>query len=381
MARKIRGYAAPGYDLGEALRALSRNRPRRVENKLVMVPSLSFMGRWQPEDVMEDSISYRNPHEFLEWVFPDDAPKDLYPFTSEPVFGFTCGARADVRYLEIEAMFSEAHEIFYDELGFDEPGTRSATRATFKDLYYKLGDHKPLVVRLLGDDDFAEVTQEYFSSTIGSSERFLWSYAANFRKLVFPLLGVRSGEPGDLRRVASNLAGGRGRLLNALSQRDEFGIKTVKEAVARPGYLAMLYALSAACQNDRDAVYDGMMDPARCERITVGDRLVDGIWCGSGREKPKQFRDAADHVVALVATGMLIADEDEGILEISAKGRRLMEVLPDVCDDADWALRLFEQDCSIPSSRSQIADDWIMTFFGAIANSQIVSHVEAEGGV
>ena len=131
MARKQRGFAPPEYDLKDDLEKLSKKRPKRMENRLVIVPSLMFLGRRQPEDLMDDGVSYRNPHEFLEFVFPDSAPMGVYPIASEPVYGFTCGDQADVRYLDLEAMFKSAVEVHYDELGFDEPGHRPSTRSAF----------------------------------------------------------------------------------------------------------------------------------------------------------------------------------------------------------------------------------------------------------
>lgn len=372
MAKKQRGYAAPDYSIQEELTKLSQKRPRRNENKLVIVPSLSFMGRRQPEDVNEDAVSYRNPHEFLEFAFPENVPADIYPFISDPVFGFTCGAQADVRYIELESMFKSAVEIFYDELGFDEQDTRSATRTAFLDLHRKLGDGKPMLARLFGDDDFAEVTPRYMRSTMGLSQRLYWSYAANFRGLVFPLLGVAPGEPLDLRHVARNLAGGRSRLMNSLAQRDTDGITALKVATSRPGYLAMLYAMRDASQSERDAVYEAMMDPGSCDRISLGQRLVDGVWRGAGDGRRK-CADAADDIVALIATGMLAADGEESILNLTSNAETLLEVLPEACDQSDWGQSLFDSEGFIPMSQGSAVDDWIRGFFDKLASSSVLA--------
>lgn len=367
MARKQKGYArAVEYDLDEALDDLGKKRPRRLENKLVMVPSLVFMGRTQPEDVTDEGISYRIPDEFVEWVFPDDAPRNFYPFVYNPVHGFTCGDVADVRYLGFESLVQSGKEMFYDEAGFDEPGSRPATRAAFKAIYDKFGGRRPLVVRLEDDDAFAEVTYWFLQESIGSSERFLWSYAANFRKLCLPLLNDALAVEADHRPVARCLAGGRGRLLNMLSQRDEEAMKAVATAVSRPGYLAMLYAMKAASEDQRNDVLGQMMDPERIKRMTVGDRLVDGTWIGSGKSEAQPYADAPDEITGLIATGLLSADIEQETLAISNFGEHLLSILPATCDDPDWKLSLFQPDGFIPKTRQFDADEWIIRYFAAI---------------
>lgn len=367
MAKKHKGYArAVEYDLDEALDDLAKKRPRRIENKLVMVPSLIFMGRAQPEDATDDGISYRIPEEFVEWVFPDDAPRYIYPFVSDPVHGFTCGDVADVRYLGFESLAASGREMYYDEAGFEETGSRPATRAAFMAIYDKFGVSRPLVVRLEDDDSFAEVTYRFLESSIGASERFLWSYAANFRKLALPLLEDAFAVASDHRQVARCLAGGRGRLLNVLSQRDPEAMKAVTAAVSRPGYLAMLYAMKAASEDQRDEVFGQMMDPVRVGRITVGSRLVDGVWIGTGRAAPQPYAAAPDEITALIATGLLRADADQETLVISDHGERLLATLPSECDAPDWKLSLFQPDGFLPATRRSEADDWIMRFFGGV---------------
>lgn len=372
MARKQKGYArAVDYDLDEALDDLGKKRPRRLENKLVMVPSLVFMGRTQPEDVTDEGISYRIPEEFVEWVFPDDAPRHLYPFVSDPVHGFTCGDVADVRYLGFESLAQSGKEMFYDEAGFDEPGSRPATRAAFKAIYDKFGAMRPLVVRLADDDSFAEVTYRFLDQSIGASERFLWSYAANFRRLGLPLLETALTTVADHRPLARCLAGGRGRLLNVLSQRDPDAMKAVASAVSRPGYLAMLYAMKAASEEQRNDVLGQMMDPGRIKRMTVGDRMVDGIWIGSGKAEAQPYADAPDEITSLIATGLLSADIDQESLGISDLGEQLLSILPPACDDPDWRLSLFQPDGFLPATRTAKADDWIMRFFAELKSVDV----------
>ncbi len=367
MAKKHKGYArAVEYDLDEALDDLAKKRPRRLENKLVMVPSLVFMGRNQPEDVTDEGISYRIPDEFVAWVFPEDAPQNLYPFVSDPVHGFTCGEVADVRYLGFESLAESGREMFYDEAGFEETGSRPATRAAFKAIYDKFGRSKPLVVRLVDDDSFAEVTYRFLQESIGASERFLWSYAANFRKLALPLLEDALAVEADHRPLARCLAGGRGRLLNLLSQRDPDAMKVVVAAVSRPGYLAMLYAMKAASEEQRNDVLGHMMDPVRITRITVGSRLVDGMWIGTGRVAEQPYADGPDEIAALIATGMLSADVDQESLAISDFGEHLLSTLPPKCDDPDWKLSLFQPNGFLPAVRRAEADDWIIRFFDAV---------------
>jgi hypothetical protein len=369
MAKKRRGFArAVEYDLDEALEALADARPRRIENKLVMVPSLKFLGRSQPEDIPEDCISYRIPDEFVEWVFPEDAPLAEYPFVNDPVFGFTCGEIANPRYLELEAMMENAKEIFYDELGFEEMGTSAATRSGFQAIYDKLsgldklGRPKPLLVRFNDDDDFAEVTYRYLDKMIGASERFLWSYAANFRKLILPhIMDVITLEPTVL-PVSRYLAGGRGRVLNTLALRDKDSLKVLISAVARPGYLAMLYAFKAATEAERDGVLDQMMDPQQVNRLTVGKRLVAGNWVGSGSETAQPYSGAADEVLALIATNMLVTDGENG-LKLTAGAEKLLGVLPPECDDPDWKIARFQPNGFIEQALSSSADDWVMSFF------------------
>jgi len=372
MAKRQRSVAPPEYDLTAALSKLAQQRPQRVENRLIFVPSLKFMGRNQPEDIMEDGVSFRNPHEFLEWAFPDDAPIEVYPFTSDPVYGFTCGLQADVRYLDLESMLSMTRELFYDEYGFEETFTRSATRSAFLALHRKFCPAKPMVVRLAGEDDFAEATQRFMRDAIGASERFLWSYAANFRKLVFPLLQV-GGESADLRHVSRCLAGGRGRLLNTLAQRDAAGMKAVLAATSRPGYLAMIYAMAEATDTQREALFERMMDPQTIEKLSLGQRLADGMWLETGGATAMACPDAADEVVALIATGMLEADPERGRLAVTPKASRLVENLPDECNDPDWKLRLFQPDGSIPNTLSVNADAWIEGFFGKIASNSVLA--------
>lgn len=366
MAPKRRRVArAVEYDLDEALDKLASAMPRRIENKLVMVPSLKFQGRPQPEEIPEDGISYRIPDEFVEWVFLKDAPLAEYPFVNDPVFGFTCGNVANPRYLELESMLTNGKDVYYDEKGFEEMGTPPASRAAFQAIYDKLGDGKDLVIRFNDDDDFAEVTYRYLDKMIGVSERLLWSYAANFRKLVLPrIMDVITREPTVL-PVSRYLAGGRGRVLNALALRDTGSLKDVISAVAKPGYLAMLYAFKAATEAERDSVLDQMMDPQQVNRLTVGKRLVDGNWIGSGRETAQPYSDAADEVIALIATSMLVTDGENG-LKLTAAAEMLLDTLPPECDDPDWKLARFGPDGFIDRTFVNSADEWVIDYFGGV---------------
>jgi hypothetical protein len=282
--RNVKGRRR-SYDLGGALTKLDARRPKRLENKLVLVPSLRFMGRLQAEDAMEDGISYRIPSEFVEWVFPEDAPLEVYPFVADPIYGFTCGDYANVRYLELEAMAVHASEFYYDELGFDEEGSRPATRAAALAIHQKLAATKPLVLRLHGEDRFADATPSYFRNIIGISERFLWSYAANFRKIIAPLMKDAWVAGRDLRPVGRYLATGGGKLLHALSLRDKESLKLVLAQISRPGFLAMLYALNAATQSERNDVLEQLTDAGQVDQLTVGSRLRAGRWIGTGALK------------------------------------------------------------------------------------------------
>jgi hypothetical protein len=351
------------YDLGSALTKLDSRRPKRLENKLVLVPSLRFMGRLQAEDAMKDGISYRIPKEFVEWVFPEDAPLYVYPFVADPIYGFTCGDYADVRYLELEAMAVHASECYYDELGFDEEGSRPANRAAALAIHQKLVATKPLVLRLHGEDRFADATPSYFRNIIGSSERFLWSYAANFRKIIAPLMKDALAAGTDLRPVCRSLATGSGKLLHALSLRDKESLKLVLATISRPGFLAMLYALHASTQSERNNVLEQLTDAEQVDQLTVGSRLKAGSWIGTGALKAQPAPEAAEQVTALLATGLLIADMEQQKLSLSDFAKRTLDVLPDQCDDPDWKLSLFHEDGTIPLTLSKDADRWIMSFF------------------
>jgi hypothetical protein len=379
MASKRRGYArAVEYDLDEALEKLADARPRRIENKLVLVPSLKFLGRSQPEDISEDGICYRIPDEFVEWVFPSDAPLTEYPFVNEPVFGFTCGEIANPRYLELEAMVGTANELFYDELGFEEMGTCAATRSSFRAIYDKLGASKPIVMRLNDDDDFAEVTYRYLDKAIGASERFLWSYASNFRKLILPLvINAIAAEPSIL-PVSRCLAGGRGRVLNTMALRDKDSLKALVTAVSRPGYLAMLYAVRAATEAERNSVLAQMMDPQAFNRLTVGKRLVDGNWIGSGQETPQPHSGGADEVLALIASNLLVADIDNLTLRLAADAEKLLATLPPECDQPDWKIGLFQANGFIDGTFTATVDEWVMDYFGAVKTALYPEDIDKE---
>jgi hypothetical protein len=368
MARRRSRHERPEeFDIYEALDELDAQRPARRENRLVMVPSLMFMGRRQPEDLEDEGVGYRVPQDFVEWVFPQSAPIEVYPIVSDPVFGFTCGDYADLRYLELEAMATHRREIFYDELGFDEPGSRPATRAAVLAIFKKLrGPETQLVLRLNDETNFSDATPRYLKDQVGASERFLWSYAANFQRIALPLFGEALSEQRDLRPVARCLAGGKGRLLNALSLRDPDSMKTVHAAVSRPSYLAMLFALKATTQTQRNDVLGRLMDPVLVNRLSVGSRLEDGLLIGTRKFQSVSAGDAADDVVALLATGLLSADVDSATLTITKHGESFLEQIPPECDDPDWKAALFQEDGVIPWARSSRADEWVMTFFSSM---------------
>lgn len=367
MARKKGLYAPPEYDLDAELAKLDARRPRTSENKLVFVPSLRFLGRTQDEDNMEDGVSYRRPLEFVEFAFPTGVPDDVYPCCKSPRYGFTCGDRADARYSDLEAMCASADEVFYDEFGFDFDGSPSSTRTAFIDICSKLAPGASILARLAGEDDFAEMTYDYLERQIGISEQFLWSYAFNARGLIFPLLSASKGRERDLRQLARGLAGGRSRLLNSLAQGGEEGMGGLREAVGRPGFLAMLYALRNASQAQRDDVLERMMDPSQHRTLSIEGYLEGGAWIGRGGPLP--CPGAADDVAALLACGLLEADADEAVLRITDEGETLMDMLPGECNCPERVFELFDTEWAIPHTAGEVVHEWITAFFEKVARS------------
>ena len=92
-----------------------------------------------------------------------------------------------------------------------------------------------------------------------------------------------------------------------------------------------------------------------------------------GREAARPYSEAAENVVALIATGMLDADPEAEALKISAKGERLLEILPTECDDPDWRLRLSDANGFIPLAKRSLVEEWISTFFAKTAGSEVLA--------
>ena len=295
-------------------------------------------------------------------TYPHKVSWSEFPTVVEPTVALSKGHGKSGDFLppeELAAYWSRQNYFLVDEGAEAMPARdRHFFNAVAQALRDKYAPGKHFAIRSGAKEAFRVVDDQFMK--IGMADwKFNYCYKLNFRAIGFEVIRRFA----DVRNeIDPHVAGSTRRYIDALRDR---WVSRSASTFDEPLALQVLFALAAASEDDaRNAfgIAANFQDSSR--GYTLGSKLREGNWVGTGKHEPTPTSSTAitNYILTFVALGF--AELREETVSVTELGSRFLDALHKNNCDPDATLRFISPaTAAIDVAEQDSMEAWLLRFF------------------
>lgn len=253
----------------------------------------------------------------------------------------------------------------YDEGIFDRPPGAVLDCRHILAFIMKSHGVESLPTRFFGEKEFSLRTTKELLDDLEVASDFHATFVQNFMVLGVPFYRAAGLVTED---------GGFGELLKEETRRRYRMMPTGRVWVSYHRYLDVIFAFAHSTEEERKALFAGMISADSPEDIDVslGGVIRENVYHGTGKYPPMSLRYAGDLALQLVKHGVVRAVLERETLEFTAAGLKLIEILPESCDDPDRYGHFHDFSMTppaMPLKEAARVEAWLMDYFTTLKDA------------
>ncbi|MNU41408.1 hypothetical protein D3C71_301370 [compost metagenome] len=265
----------------------------------------------------------------------------------------------------------------YDEGIFDRPPGAVLDCRHILAFIMKSHGVESLPTRFFGEKEFSLRTTQELLDGVEVCSDFHATFVQNFM-----VLGVPFYRTAGLVREDD----GFGELLKEETRRKYRVMPTGRVWVSYHRYLDVIYAFAHSTEDERKALFASMISAESAEGINVslGGRIRDNFYHGTGKYPPMSLRYAGELALQLVKHGVVRPLLESETLEFTDGGRKLIEILPESCDDPDRYGHFhdfFMTPPAMPLKEAARVEAWLMDYFTTLKDAFASLNASGAAGI
>jgi hypothetical protein len=320
--------------------------------ELIVLNPADDRAKFSGEGLNIQSLQYRK--------YTSGIPSALYPLMFATAYA---RSNRDKYTRAVEAMKNGRAR--YDEGSFNRPP--GAVLECRHRLAFLMKNHgvESLPTRFFGEKEFALRSWEVLLDDVEVGSDFLSTFIENF---------VVLGVPFYLRAGVVRADNGFSELLKEELRRKYRAMPTGKVWVSYHRYIDVIFAFAHSTEEERKGLFESMVSSEDIEGINVslGGRIRDNFYHGTGRYPPMPLRYAGELALQLVKHGIVRPIFESETLEFTAAGRKLVEILPETCDDPDKYGHFHDFSMTpptIPRREAANVEAWLLDYFRTLKDT------------
>lgn len=265
----------------------------------------------------------------------------------------------------------------YDEGIFDNPPGAVLDCRHILAFIMKSQGVESLPTRFFGEKEFSLRTTQELLDGVEVCSDFHATFVQNFM-----VLGVPFYRAAGLVREDD----GFGELLKEETRRKYRVMPTGRVWVSYHRYLDVIYAFAHSTEDERKALFASMISAESAEGINVslGGMIRDNFYHGTGKYPPMSLRYAGELALQLVKHGVVRPLLESETLEFTDGGRKLIEILPESCDDPDKYGHFHDFSMTppaMPLKEAARVEAWLMDYFTTLKDAFASLNASGAAGI